>query len=73
MRAHDNSLQVGDWVSFQLDGIEQVGSLVEVLDCVHGKVETEWGTFTTELYRAKLFHRDQVPEQTANSRNNVNT
>lgn len=61
MKAHDNSLYPGDWIEFKLNGSEQLGRLVEVVDCVYGRVELQCGVFTVPLAYAKLVHRE-IPQ-----------
>jgi hypothetical protein len=62
MKAHDNSLQPGDWIEFKIDGFENIGVLEQILDCVYGTVKIPHATLTIPLADARLMHRQEPDE-----------
>ena len=54
--AHNNEFKVGDIINFYFDGPgeEQEGELIEILDCVMGRVKMPCGTFRIKLSTAKI-------------------
>jgi len=61
--AHNNEFTVGDIISFYFDGPgeEQEGELIEILDCVMGRVKMPCGIFRIKLSTAKIINKAQHP------------
>lgn len=61
--AHNNEFQVGDIINFFFTsgGEEQEGELIEIVDCVYGRVKMPYGIYRIPLSTAKILKRVQHP------------